>query len=158
MLNPINLALLPLRIARGAVNKLIGGGDDTPSDPTLKAKVESELYRQPGVSRSNVNITVADGLVTLHGTASDPAQIARIQTAVRGIAGVEHLESELHVPSKPAPRPATTRKRKPAPAKLRPGVSADPTAEGPGVPPPAEIAARHEGRPPAPFGSTENDS
>jgi hypothetical protein len=112
MLNPIDLALLPLRIARGAVNKLIGGGHDTPSDPASTARVEPE---------------------------------------------------PVVVPSKPAP--ATTRKppavRRAAaakPAKPKPGVSADETAARTGVPTPAEIAARGEGRQPAPFGSTENGS
>ena len=161
MPNPIDIALLPLRIARGAVNKVIGavggGADQRMSDPELKSQVETELYRLPGVSRSTVTITVADGLVTLQGTARTVADIARIQTAARGIAGVEHLESELHVPAKPAPksRPAT-RTRKPPATKKPAAKTADKVSNM--APTPAEIAATGQGRPPAPFGSTETDS
>ena len=112
MLNPINLALLPLRIARGVVNKLIGGGDDKSSDPAPTATVQPE---------------------------------------------------PVVVPSKPAPAttrkpPAVKRAAAAKPAKPKPGVSADQTSERTGVPTPAEIAARGEGRQPAPFGSTGNDS
>jgi hypothetical protein len=151
------LATLPLKVAGGLLEKVRGGGDATVSDPELKAKVESDLFRLPGVSRSNLNITVANGLVTLQGTARTVADIARIQTAARAIPGVEHLESELHVPTTPAPksRPAT-RTRKPAATKPPAPTTADRVSEL--APTPAEIAATGQGRPPAPFGSTETDS
>jgi hypothetical protein len=53
----------------------------------------------------------------------------------------------------PAVKPASAR-----PAKPKPGVSADQTAARTGVPTPAEMAARGEGRQPAPLGSTEDAS
>jgi hypothetical protein len=82
------------------------------SDQALAAKVESALYRLPGVARSRVTVTVADGTVTVRGVARDQAQQAGIETAVRSVPGVKGLESEVQVPEAPASSTPKTGQRK----------------------------------------------
>src|SRR5687768_12819783 len=73
------------------------------SDPTLKTKVESTIFRLPGISKSKVDVTVANGVVTLHGEVRNQAQMTALDAAVRAIPEVKGVESELHLPKTPAP-------------------------------------------------------
>jgi hypothetical protein len=173
------LISVPFKVAGqadGLVRRLRGGGDGegsnqaTPqvTDPTLKAQVESALYKTPGVTRSKVKVTVADGVVTVHGEARNQAQMATIETATRAVAGVRGFESQLHLPKTPAPSTpkAGTRQAKatkPA-AKTKAAtrgrterVNRDKTAAATpkAEPTPAKAAARRQGRKPAPLGSTD---
>jgi BON domain len=163
--------------ADGLVKRVRGGGGDSDpdhvrdlNDPTLKSKVETVLYRVPGVSRSKVNVTVADGVVTVHGEVRNQAQMQTVETAVRGVPEVRGYESQLHLPKTAAPstpnagqRQATRRKpaaRTKAAAKGRSErVNRDKTAAATAKaePTPAQRAETGEGRTPAPFGSTDPD-
>jgi hypothetical protein len=173
------LISVPFKVAGqadGLVRRLRGGGDGegsgqaTPqvTDPTLKAQVESALYKTPGVTRSKVKVTVADGVVTVHGEARNQAQMATIETATRAVAGVRGFESQLHLPKTPAPSTpkAGTRKatkKQPASATKAAAkgrterVNRDRTASE-AEPAPTELAARREGRRPAPMGSEDPSS
>lgn len=156
----------------GALAKRLGGGDRPAksgvSDPTLKSKVESTLYRVSGVTRSKVKVTVVDGAVTVHGEARNKAQMASIETAVRSVPEVRGYESLLHLPKTPAPstpragqRKATTKKpaatTKAAARGRSERVNRDKTASD-AEPSPAEKAATGEGRAPAPMGSKDQDA
>ena len=163
--------------ADGLVKRFRGGGYQPKdlSDPTLKSKVESALYRLPGVTRSKVKVTVADGVVTLHGEARNQAQMATIETAVNGVPEVRGFESQLHLPKTPAPstpaagkRQAT--KKKPASATKAAAkgrtqkVNRDKTtdaATAAGAKPekkPVEMAAKGQPRQPAPLGSKDTET
>lgn len=149
--------------------RVFGGGPAAPkqlNDQTLKSKVESELFRLPGISRSKVNITVADGEVTVHGEARNQAQMSSIETVVRRVPEVRGYESRLHLPQTPAPstpragqRKATARKPAGATKAAARGrterVNRDRTTAPEAEPKPSDLAARREGRQPAPMGSHE---
>jgi hypothetical protein len=127
------------------------------SDPTLKTKVESTIFRLPGVSKAKVDVTVADGVVTLHGTVRNQAQLASLQNAVRTIPEVRGVESQLHLPKTPAPRKQTRPKATAKPAKRAERVNRDKTGTAATAEPkPIDLAAKREGRKAAPLGSTES--
>jgi hypothetical protein len=133
------------------------------NDPTLKTKVESTIFRLPGVSKGKVDVTVADGVVTLHGEVRNQAQMTSLQNAVRAIPEVKDVESELHLPKTPAPSTPNAGQRK----QTRPRAAARPAARSErfnrdktgstsaAEPKPTELAAERKGRQPAPMGSKD---
>src|SRR4051812_15999367 len=158
----------------GNLGKRLAGGAGRPkpdmSDPTLKSKVESTLYRVPGVTRSKVKVSVAEGIVTVHGEVKTQAQMATVETAVRSVPEVKGYEGRLHLPKTPAPSTpkAGTRQaktKKPAAAtkaadrgrtervsREKPSRAATAKAE----PSPKAAAAKRQGRKPAPLGAKDD--
>src|SRR3954452_20147391 len=104
--------------AAGQAGSLLGlfqRGDSAPkelTDPTLKTKAESTISRLPGVSKAKVDVTVANGTVTLHGEVRNQAQMTSLQNAVRAIPEVKGVESELHLPKTPPPSTPKAGQRK----------------------------------------------
>jgi hypothetical protein len=155
--------------AAGQAGALVGRfqrSDSAPkplTDPTLKTKVESTIFRLPGVSKAKVDVTVADGVVTLHGEVRNQAQLTSLQNAVRAIPEVKGVDSELHLPKTPAPSTpkAGQRKQTRAKATAKPGkraerVNRDKTGTAATAEPkPIDLAAKREGRKAAPLGSTD---
>jgi BON domain-containing protein len=167
---------LAKRLRGGGGGSTGGGGQPAGvADATLKSQVESALYRLPGVTRSKVKVTVAEGTVTLHGEARNQAQMSTIETAVTAVPGVTGYESQLHLPKTPAPstpaagRKQATRKKPAATTKAAARgrterVNRDKTtdaATAAGADPekkPVEMAAKGEPRQAAPMGSTDPDA
>jgi hypothetical protein len=81
-------------------------------DVTLAHKVESELYRHAGVPKGQIVVNAEDGVVFLRGVL-EQEDIERVEAAVRRIAGVQEVESLLHLPGTPAlaSRPKLQRQR-----------------------------------------------
>ena len=133
------------------------------TDPTLKTKVESTIFRLPGVSKSKVDVSVADGVVTLHGEVRNQAQMTSLQNAVRAIPEVKGVESELHLPKTPAPstpkagqRKQTKAKATATPAKRTERFNRDKTGTAATAEPtPIDLAAKRQGRQAAPLGSKD---
>lgn len=131
------------------------------TDPTLKTKVESTIFRLPGVSKSKVDVSVADGVATLHGEVRNQAQMTSLQNAVRAIPEVQGVESELHLPKTPAPSTPNAGQRRQAKPKAtaRPGarkerVNRDKTGTtAKAESKPIDLAAKRQGRQAAPLGS-----
>jgi hypothetical protein len=158
--------------AAGQAGALVGRfqrSDSSPkqlSDPTLKTKVESTIFRLPGVSKSKVDVTVAGGVVTLHGEVRNQGQLTSLQNAVRAIPEVQGVESELHLPKTPAPstpkagqRRQTKPKASAKPAQRTERFSRDKTGtSSTAEPKPADLAARRKGRQPAPLGSKDTEA
>jgi len=155
--------------AAGQAGQIIGRfqrSEDQPktlTDPTLKTKVESTIFRLPGVSKSKVDVTVADGVVTLHGEVRNQAQMTSLQNAVQAIPEVTGVESELHLPKTPAPstpkagqRRQTKPKATAKPAQRTERVNRDRTGTTANAEPkPIDLAAKRQGRQPAPLGAKD---
>jgi osmotically-inducible protein OsmY len=69
------------------------------NDPALKAKVESEIFRDPEVPKGQVSVSVEEGIVSLRGEVEDPAKIEALRDAAAKVDGVRRVESLLHTPA-----------------------------------------------------------
>jgi len=66
------------------------------NDPTLVARVESELFRDAALPKGEINIDAANGVVTLRGTLDDAALADGIVNRVGAIDGVIRVVDLLH--------------------------------------------------------------
>lgn len=72
-------------------------------DQTLKAKVESEVFRETEAPRGDVNVNVDLGVVYLRGQLEDRSLIEELEQRVRAVQGVNRVENLLHIPGTEAP-------------------------------------------------------
>ena len=72
-------------------------------DQTLKAKVESEVFRPEEMPKGEVNVNVEHGVVYLRGQVEDPSLIEELEARVRDVQGVQEVENLLHLPGTEAP-------------------------------------------------------
>lgn len=122
------------------------------TDETLKSKVESVLFRAPGVSRGDINVTVVDRRVTLHGKAKNPAAVRSMEAAVTAIPEVTGVDNRLAIEgSSSRKKPAARKKPRTTGQRVNREVKATSRKE----PAPKELAAERKGRQPAPLGSKE---
>src|SRR5919106_4292863 len=73
------------------------------NDPALKAKVESEVFRDADFPKDRVSVNVEDGIAWLRGEVDDRQTISRIYQATARIEGVRGVENLLHTSDEPAP-------------------------------------------------------
>jgi osmotically-inducible protein OsmY len=66
------------------------------NDPALRAKVESEIFRDPDAPKGQVSVNVEDGVVYLRGELDDEAKIEGLREAAARVEGVRGVESLLH--------------------------------------------------------------
>jgi osmotically-inducible protein OsmY len=78
-----------------------------PDDNTLRDRVESELFRDPGVPKGEININVVAGIVELRGELQSQGQIDTVVQRVQSIDGVRGVHNYLHLPGTPAPNKAS---------------------------------------------------
>jgi osmotically-inducible protein OsmY len=69
-----------------------------PNDATLKAKVESEVFRDERVPKGQVDVNAEDGVVYLRGEVDSPDLVAELEAATRKVKGVRKVENLLHTP------------------------------------------------------------
>ena len=62
-----------------------------PNDATLKAKVESEVFRDVEVPKGKVDVNAEDGVVS-------PDLVAELEKATRKVHGVREVQNLLHTP------------------------------------------------------------
>jgi BON domain-containing protein len=74
-----------------------------PNDATLTQRVETELFRDPNIPKSRININAEAGIVVLRGELDRTDQIESIEKTVSGIAGVRGVHNLLHVVGTPVP-------------------------------------------------------
>lgn len=88
--------------ATGFKERVAHGGDTPPpNDPTLVAKVESEVMgRYPHLS---LNVNAEHGVITLRGEVHDEELRSEIEQDVRKVTGVIDVDNLLHLPGTPAP-------------------------------------------------------
>jgi osmotically-inducible protein OsmY len=76
---------------------------ETPNDATLAAKVESQVFRDPGMPKGSVAVNAEGGVVILRGEVERPELIAELEAKVRKVQGVRDVENLLHLPGTEAP-------------------------------------------------------
>lgn len=96
------------RARRGAVSGAHGVAQKTkhlreeekppPNDATLKAKVESEVFRDVSVPKGKVDVNAEDGVVYLRGEVDSPDLVAELEKATRNVHGVREVQNLLHTP------------------------------------------------------------
>ena len=69
-----------------------------PNDATLKAKVESEVFRDVSVAKGKVDVNAEDGVVYLRGEVDSPDLVAELEKATRKVQGVREVQNLLHTP------------------------------------------------------------
>jgi osmotically-inducible protein OsmY len=67
-------------------------------DQTLKAKIETELFRPEDAPKGQVNINVENGVVYLRGEVERPEIVNDLEAKVRKVQGVREVENLLHLP------------------------------------------------------------
>jgi hypothetical protein len=139
------------------------------ADTTIKAKIESELFRSQRVDKGKIDVNVVDGVAFLRGEAKTPEQIKDLGARAEKIPEVKSVENLLHLPKTPAPTRADTppaqqktRRTKPASARKspkKPPVSSErKTTAAKAEPTPKDVAKSGRGRQAAPLGSTGEGS
>lgn len=86
--------------ARGLVSGVVPKQYD---DWTLKAKVESELFRDEHEVKGSVNVNAQEGVVQLRGQVPSQDLIDALVERTRKIHGVRDVENLLHTPGTEAP-------------------------------------------------------
>jgi osmotically-inducible protein OsmY len=88
--------------AQGVVAKAqhaAAGGDAAPTDDiTLARKVETEIFRDAGAPKGQVNVQAIDGVVELRGQVDDPHVIEDLEKRTRKVTGVRDVRNLLHLP------------------------------------------------------------
>jgi osmotically-inducible protein OsmY len=84
----------------------VGGRPDAGerlNDAGLKAKVESEIFREADAPKGSVSVNVEDGVVYLRGEVPAPEQVTELTEAASKVEGVRDVQSLLHGPGEPVP-------------------------------------------------------
>lgn len=67
-------------------------------DQTLKAKVETEIFRPADVPKGQIDVNAENGIVVLRGEVPRPELVGELEEQVRRIQGVRDVENLLHLP------------------------------------------------------------
>ncbi|MFT0172214.1 BON domain-containing protein [Paraburkholderia mimosarum] len=67
------------------------------ADRALRRKVYAALGKDKAINAGNISVIAKNGAVTLSGTASDMAQIAKVEEIARAVPGVTSVTSKLTV-------------------------------------------------------------
>jgi osmotically-inducible protein OsmY len=92
--------------ALGKVNAVVNrtrGPKPDMTDATLKAKVETELFRDPDVPKGDIDIVVVDHVVELRGQVKRPEIKKDLEVKAGAIPEVRSVKNLLHLPKTPAP-------------------------------------------------------
>jgi osmotically-inducible protein OsmY len=76
---------------------------DQPDDVTLARKVESEIFRDDGVPKGQINVNAENGKIVLRGEVGQPEMIKDLEERARAVQGVSDVENLLHLPGTEAP-------------------------------------------------------
>jgi osmotically-inducible protein OsmY len=66
------------------------------NDPTLVARVESEVFRDAAIPKGQLNVDAANGVVTLRGTVKDDAAAQDLVERTGAVEGVDKVVDLLH--------------------------------------------------------------
>ena len=80
-----------------------GAGSGDTNDPTLVSRVESEIFRESGAAKGQVNVNAQFGVVQLRGEVDSQELIDDLVARARSVQGVVDVENLLHAPGDAAP-------------------------------------------------------
>jgi hypothetical protein len=80
-----------------------------PDDVTLVDRVQSVIFRDPGVSRGSVIVNAENGVIYLRGEVTSPELAERMAFATRSVDGVLAVKNLLHLPGERSPTAEDTR-------------------------------------------------
>ncbi len=86
-------------VAHKAAHAVPGNSNKEPlDDVSLAQKVESEAFRDAGVSKAHVSVNAEGGVIYLRGRLESDDEIAALVKAAGAVEGVKGVESKLHTP------------------------------------------------------------
>ena len=78
-------------------------------DETLRQRVESQLFRDRHIPKSDLNVTAEHGTIILRGELDSPAEIVALEKRVARVPGVRRVHNLLHPHGTPAPNKERSR-------------------------------------------------
>jgi hypothetical protein len=92
-------------LVAGKASAIVNGsrGPKDLDDRTLKAKVESEIFRSEDAPKGTVDVQVVDGVVELRGQVKRPEVKRELEEEALAIPEVRDVRNLLHLPKTPAP-------------------------------------------------------
>lgn len=149
----------------GLLRQVFGGGDDAApapkdlDDTTITRKVESALYRVPGVDKGAISVQTVEGTVELRGTVKQAVTIRALEAAAAGVPEVKGVTNLLHQKKTPArarkTTPTTKQREQAKRAKVRITDDHADVIAGNAEPRPDELAKARKGRQAAPLGAKD---
>jgi osmotically-inducible protein OsmY len=80
-----------------AASSVTPSGESELNDPALARKVESEIFRDAGAPKGQVNVNAENGVIVLRGKVEDEETAERLATQAGEVEGVERVDSLLDV-------------------------------------------------------------
>ena len=74
-----------------------------PDDVTLARQVESEIFGNADLPKSQINVNAEEGKVVLRGEVESVELIEELVSKARKVQGVQEVENLLHTPGQAAP-------------------------------------------------------
>ena len=93
------LSLIPTIVLVASLSVACGSKSIRPAtdDSGISTRVRTALLNDPQVAAGNINVTAANGVVTLSGQVRTPAERDRAVAVARQTSGVNDVRSELAV-------------------------------------------------------------
>ena len=82
---------------KAAVNAVTPSATPEYDDVTLARKVETEIFRDPGVPKGDVNVNAENGLVYMRGQVKNVEQMKELEAKARKVDGVQEVNNLLHL-------------------------------------------------------------
>lgn len=70
---------------------------DRQANRAMRRKVYAAIGKDKSINAGNISVGAKGGAITLNGTVSDPAQIARVEEIAKGVPGVTSVTNKLTV-------------------------------------------------------------
>ncbi len=101
------LARHSANVAAGQAAQARGAGEPKPTDDVDVVHAVKQALSGLGVPTSEFTVDVVDGTAALRGEVPTEDDKTKVEQAVRGVPGVQRVESWLHLPGQPAPNKAS---------------------------------------------------
>ena len=101
-----------------------------PDDAAIARKVESTIFRNGGVERSEIEVQVAEGVVSLRGKVPSRELINELEARATRLSEVRRVENQLQVAETPTPAPSEVPPARPETSRPQTPPGQQPTTAG----------------------------